>query len=133
MYTCGPTVYDYAHIGNFRTFTFLDILRRWLRASGYQLDHVMNITDVDDKIIRNAMAEHKELDQIHGRTIPEGVSRRLRSCCASSGRNGWCQRPNTLPKWSTPSSGSRKKATPTKARLGLFPHLQFPGIRQAVS
>jgi cysteinyl-tRNA synthetase len=63
MYTCGPTVYDYAHIGNFRTFTFLDILRRWLRASGYQLDHVMNITDVDDKIIQNAMAEHKELDQ----------------------------------------------------------------------
>ena len=63
MYTCGPTVYDYAHIGNFRTFTFLDILRRWLRASGYQLDHVMNITDVDDKIIRNAVAEHKELDQ----------------------------------------------------------------------
>ncbi len=54
MYTCGPTVYDYAHIGNFRTFVFYDILRRWLRLSGYKLDHVMNITDVDDKIIRNA-------------------------------------------------------------------------------
>ena len=55
MYTCGPTVYDYAHIGNFRTFTFVDILREWLRASGFTLDHVMNITDVDDKIIRNAV------------------------------------------------------------------------------
>src|SRR5580658_1567288 len=62
MYTCGPTVYDYAHIGNFRTFTFVDILRRWLRARGFALDHVMNITDVDDKIIRNAVARNKSLD-----------------------------------------------------------------------
>jgi cysteinyl-tRNA synthetase len=62
MYTCGPTVYDYAHIGNFRTFVFYDLLRRWLRASGYRLDHVMNITDVDDKIIRNAVAQGKSLE-----------------------------------------------------------------------
>ena len=41
MYTCGPTVYDFAHIGNFRTFVFFDLLRRWLRASGFKLDHVM--------------------------------------------------------------------------------------------
>src|ERR1039458_7506986 len=57
------SVYDYAHIGNFRTFTFLDILRKWLRASGFRLDHVMNITDVDDKIIRNAVAQHKTLGE----------------------------------------------------------------------
>src|SRR5579862_1537332 len=63
MYTCGPTVYDFAHIGNFRTFTFVDILRKWLRASGFQLNHVMNVTDVDDKIIRNAVAQHKELSE----------------------------------------------------------------------
>jgi cysteinyl-tRNA synthetase len=61
MYTCGPTVYSYAHIGNFRSFTFYDILRRWLRLRGMRLDHVMNITDVDDKIIRNAVAENKSL------------------------------------------------------------------------
>jgi cysteinyl-tRNA synthetase len=54
MYACGPTVYDYGHIGNFRTFVAVDILRRYLRQSGYQVHHVMNITDVDDKIIRNA-------------------------------------------------------------------------------
>src|SRR5438105_9662323 len=54
MYACGPTVYDYGHIGNFRTFVAVDILRRFLRQSGYQVRHVMNITDVDDKIIRNA-------------------------------------------------------------------------------
>src|SRR5579864_9617995 len=63
MYTCGPTVYNYVHIGNLRTFTFQDILRRWLQYRGYQLDHVMNITDVDDKIIRNATAEHKPLEE----------------------------------------------------------------------
>ncbi len=63
MYTCGPTVYDFAHIGNFRTFVFVDLLRRWLRLSGFALDHVMNITDVDDKIIRNAVAQHKSLEE----------------------------------------------------------------------
>src|ERR1022692_2180252 len=61
MYTCGPTVYDFAHIGNFRTFTFVDILRKCLRANGFKLNHVMNITDVDDKIIRNAAAQNESL------------------------------------------------------------------------
>jgi cysteinyl-tRNA synthetase len=61
MYTCGPTVYDFAHIGNFRTFTFVDLLRKCLRANGFKLNHVMNITDVDDKIIRNAVAARQSL------------------------------------------------------------------------
>ena len=55
MYACGLTVYDYGHIGNFRTFIAVDVLRRFLLQSGYHVKHVMNITDVDDKIIRNAM------------------------------------------------------------------------------
>jgi len=55
MYACGPTVYDYGHIGNLRTFLAVDILRRFLRQSGYKIRHVMNITDVDDKIIRNSV------------------------------------------------------------------------------
>jgi cysteinyl-tRNA synthetase len=63
MYTCGPTVYDFAHIGNFRSFTFVDLLRKCLRLHGFALQHVMNITDVDDKIIRNAVAQHKPLDE----------------------------------------------------------------------
>src|SRR5450755_1574206 len=63
MYTCGPTVYNYVHIGNLRTFTFQDILRRWLRARGYVLDHVMNITDVEDKIIRNAAAQNQSIGE----------------------------------------------------------------------
>jgi cysteinyl-tRNA synthetase len=56
MYTCGPTVYDYAHIGNYRTFVFQDILRRFLKFRGFKLTHVMNLTDVDDRIIANAAA-----------------------------------------------------------------------------
>lgn len=61
MYSCGPTVYDYGHIGNFRTFVMIDLLRRFLRMSGYRLKHVMNITDVDDKIIHNAAKEHVDV------------------------------------------------------------------------
>jgi cysteinyl-tRNA synthetase len=57
IYACGPTVYDYGHIGNFRTFVAVDILRRFLRQSGFEIRHVMNITDVDDKIIRNSSLE----------------------------------------------------------------------------
>jgi len=63
MYACGPTVYDYGHIGNFRTFVAVDILRRFLRQSGYKIHHVMNITDVDDKIIRNAAQDGVSVQQ----------------------------------------------------------------------
>jgi cysteinyl-tRNA synthetase len=61
MYTCGPTVYDYAHIGNYRTFVFQDILRRFLKLRGFQLQHAMNLTDVDDRIIANAAAAGKNI------------------------------------------------------------------------
>ena len=52
MYCCGPTVYDFGHIGNFRTFVFTDLVRRYLQFRGYEVTHVMNITDVEDKIIK---------------------------------------------------------------------------------
>src|ERR1700681_101093 len=57
MYTCGPTVYNYAHIGNFRTYVFEDLLRRTLKFFGFQVTQVMNITDIDDKTIRGALEE----------------------------------------------------------------------------
>jgi len=56
LYTCGPTVYDYAHIGNYRTYIFEDILRRYLKHRGFDVFQVMNITDIEDKIIRDARA-----------------------------------------------------------------------------
>jgi cysteinyl-tRNA synthetase len=61
LYTCGPTVYDYAHIGNFRAFLFEDLLKRWLQYSGYSVTHVMNLTDVDDKTIKGSQQQQKPL------------------------------------------------------------------------
>jgi cysteinyl-tRNA synthetase len=58
LYTCGPTVWNFAHVGNFRTFLFYDLLRRHLLASGFAVEHVMNLTDIEDRIIRLA-GEHK--------------------------------------------------------------------------
>ncbi|MGB9196128.1 MAG: cysteine--tRNA ligase [Terriglobales bacterium] len=63
MYACGPTVYDYGHIGNFRTFIAVDLLYRFLLQSGYDVRYVMNITDVDDKIIRNAARDGVSVQQ----------------------------------------------------------------------
>jgi len=61
MYCCGPTVWNYAHIGNFRTFVFEDLLRRYLRFKGFRVYQVMNITDVEDKIIKGIRESHKPL------------------------------------------------------------------------
>ena len=63
MYSCGPTVYSYVHIGNLRTFTFQDILRRYLRHCGWELFHIMNVTDVDDKIIAAAGEAGQSLEE----------------------------------------------------------------------
>ena len=63
VYSCGPTVYNYAHIGNLRAFLFSDLLKRYLRFRGYEVDHVMNITDVDDKTIRDSIAAGKSLEE----------------------------------------------------------------------
>jgi cysteinyl-tRNA synthetase len=66
LYTCGPTVYDYAHIGNFRTYVWEDLLRRTLRHMGFRVTQVMNITDVEDKIIAKAMASRIPIDETTG-------------------------------------------------------------------
>ena len=63
MYCCGPTVYDYGHIGNFRTFVFADLVRRYLTFRGFTVNHVMNITDVEDKIIRRVRETGKPLKE----------------------------------------------------------------------
>ncbi len=63
MYTCGPTVYDYAHIGNFRAFLFEDLLKRWLVYRGFKVTHVMNLTDVDDRTIKHSQDKKTSLRQ----------------------------------------------------------------------
>src|SRR5262249_3227944 len=67
MYCCGPTVYDFAHIGNWRTFVFGDLVRRYLEFRGYDVNHVMNITDVDDKIIRKVRETNTSLRDFTGK------------------------------------------------------------------
>jgi cysteinyl-tRNA synthetase len=67
MYCCGPTVYDYAHIGNWRTFVFADLVRRTLEFSGYEVRHVMNITDIEDKIIKGVRENKTTLREFTGK------------------------------------------------------------------
>src|SRR6267154_2917696 len=62
MYTCGPTVYNFAHIGNFRTYVFEDLLRRTIKFFGFSIQQVMNLTDVDDKTIKGAIEKKASLD-----------------------------------------------------------------------
>lgn len=64
LYSCGPTVWSYAHIGNFRTFLFVDLLRRWLAARGHEVYHIMNLTDVDDRIIKEAGARSASISEL---------------------------------------------------------------------
>jgi cysteinyl-tRNA synthetase len=64
LYSCGPTVWSYAHIGNFRTFLFVDLLRRWLEARGHEVYHIMNLTDVDDRIINEAGKQRTTIAQL---------------------------------------------------------------------
>jgi len=67
MYCCGPTVYDFAHIGNWRTFVFADLVRRYLEFKGYAVTHVMNITDVEDKIIKGVRESKTTLHDFTGK------------------------------------------------------------------
>src|SRR5258705_10347054 len=66
MYCCGPTVYDFAHIGNWRTFVFGDFVRRYLEFKGYEVRHVMNVTDIDDKIIKRVNETKTPLPEFTG-------------------------------------------------------------------
>src|ERR1700685_664980 len=66
MYCCGPTVYDFAHIGNWRTFVFADLVRRTLEFNRFQVNHVMNITDVEDKIIKGVRETKTSLREFTG-------------------------------------------------------------------
>jgi cysteinyl-tRNA synthetase len=98
MYTCGPTVYDYAHIGNFRTFVFQDVLKRYLRYKGYAVRHVMNITDVDDKTIRNS-GPQSPVGCASTRTATPGLSLKIARNSASSGQMSLHMPPITFRTW----------------------------------
>ena len=67
LYTCGPTIYNYAHIGNFRAYVFEDLLKRYLRMRGYAVHHIMNLTDVEDKLIRTCRETGQSLKTVTGK------------------------------------------------------------------
>src|SRR5688572_21885931 len=67
MYCCGPTVHDFAHIGNFRTFVFTDLVRRYLEFKGFEVQHVMNVTDIEDKIIKRVRENKTTLREFTGK------------------------------------------------------------------
>src|SRR5687768_6228161 len=69
MYVCGITVYDYLHVGHARMMVVFDIVRRWLRASGFDVTFVRNITDIDDKVIRRAQENNEPVDALTARFI----------------------------------------------------------------
>src|SRR4051812_728423 len=89
LYVCGPTVYDYFHIGNARTFSVFDLVARWLRATGYEVRYVRNITDVDDKIMQRAAENHESIEQLTARMID--------ALHADGARLGWL-RPDAEPR-----------------------------------
>ncbi len=67
MYVCGMTVYDYCHLGHARVMVVFDVVRRWLRASGFEVTYVLNITDIDDKIIKRAQENGEPFDALTAR------------------------------------------------------------------
>jgi cysteinyl-tRNA synthetase len=88
MYTCGPTVYNFAHIGNFRAYTFEDVLRRAIRFCGMGVKQVMNLTDVDDKTIRNAINHPSPLGR--DKMIVPKVRRRISAIGKGVSRRELC-------------------------------------------
>src|SRR6059036_2249022 len=84
IYTCGPTVYSRAHIGNFRAYIFEDLLQRHLEARGFKVHRVMNLTDVDDKTIRGAREAKVPLDKFTQQFMTR--SSKTLTDCASNGR-----------------------------------------------
>ncbi len=69
MYVCGMTVYDYCHLGHARVMVVFDMVARWLRAAGYQVTYVRNITDIDDKIIKRALENQESIHDLTARFI----------------------------------------------------------------
>ena len=131
MYACGPTVYDYGHIGNFRTFVAVDLLRRFLLQNGYRVHHVMNITDVDDKIIRNSARD--------GVTVQQYTAKYEKAFLEDAAMIG-IEQPDTGARDRAHSgdggfrreTGGKRNCLPHGRRFLLLQHREVPAVRQAL-
>ena len=133
LYTCGPTVWSYAHIGNFRTFLFEDLLRRWLEASGYEVFQVMNLTDVDDRIISEAGKAGTDIDAFVAPYIvafnEDREWLRIRAAHAQPRATSFVPAMVRLVEGLL-AKGRRLQG---RGRLGLLLHRALPGVRPAVA
>ncbi len=131
LYTCGPTVYDYAHIGNFRTFSFQDLLRRYLRYRGFRVIHVMNITDVDDKTIQERPPAGHDPDAITRRSTPRPFSQDSHTLRIEHARTDAPRhRPHPRDGRADPEAGREGLHLP-QGRFGLLQHRPLPRVREA--
>jgi cysteinyl-tRNA synthetase len=92
LYVCGPTVYDFFHIGNARTFTDFDMVVRWLRATGYDVKYVQNITDIDDKIMDRARENGEPIEALTERMVQAFMTDSARLNLTPAGRRSRARR-----------------------------------------
>ena len=129
MYCCGPTVYDFAHIGNWRTFVFGDLVRRSLEFTGYEVQHVMNITDVEDKIIRRVRETNTTLREFTGQYEAAFFEDLKALNCLSAAHNA--ARHGAHPGDHRPDCETHRARhrLPGAGWLGLFQHREVSRIR----
>ena len=131
MYTCGPTVYDFAHIGNFRTFVFQDVLRRFLKLRGFKMNHVMNLTDVDDRIIANAAAAGVSIREYTEKYI-QAFFADCRTLSVESPEH-WIRATDNIDDMvALIRAAAEKYLHLRERRLDLLPHREIQGLRQAL-
>ena len=131
LYTCGPTVYGYPHIGNYRAYVFEDILKRFLLFSGLEVTHVMNITDVDDKTILGAQRRKQTLrEYTEAFTLAffeDSATLRIMPAYA------YPRATEHIPEMTALIRGLLDKGYAYyQGRLRLFQHRQVPGLRKAL-
>ena len=129
MYCCGPTVYDFAHIGNWRTFVFADLVRRYLEFKGYAVTHVMNITDVEDKIIKRVRETKTTLREFTGKYeaafLEDLKTLNCRPAAPNAARHGTHRRNHFAHR----KTRRARHRLPGRRRLGLFQHREIPRLR----